>query len=168
MNGMLLSLGFVVAIAIVEGVLSWKWNRSYFTFGLPIFQRRVERRGGLAGLDLDELQKRCATAAGAPMMFQPLGPNEIAFREKPMGGLIHYMPLMRGVIRHRPEEPTVVVAGLVQWYILALAAILSWAALRWHAMVVVVYLGAAIAILYLIQGVRFYRIASALKPLAIP
>jgi hypothetical protein len=164
MNPLVLSFGCVVAIAIVEYVLSWKWNRSYFTFGLPIFLRRVERRNGLAGLDLEQLQKRCATAAGAPMMFQPLGPDLIAFREKPMGGLVHYMPLMRGVIRHRPEESSVVVAGLVQWYFVALAVILSWG-LRANMMVVVVYLGAALAILYLIQGLRFYRIANALRVL---
>jgi hypothetical protein len=162
MNWMVLSFAAVLAIAIAELILSWKWNRSYFSFGIPIFLRRVERPSGLAGVDLDELPKSCATAAGAPMVFHRLGTDRIAFREKPFGGLIHYSALMRGVIRHQPEESSVVVVGLMQWYAVALLVVVA-VALGAGIVAILPLIGLAFGVLYLIQGVRFYRIANALR-----
>lgn len=162
MNDLVLSFGAVLIIAIVEFVLGQRWIQAYFTFGVPIFWRRVDHPTGLADVDLDELQKRCATAAGAPIQFRRLGPGLIAFREKPFGGQIHYFPIMRGVIRHRREEASVMVAGLVKWWVVALVAVFAWY-LRRNVIDVLPYIGGALAILYLIQAVRFARIAKALR-----
>ncbi|HEU4886915.1 MAG TPA: hypothetical protein VFV49_03440, partial [Thermoanaerobaculia bacterium] len=152
----------VLAIAIVEFVLVVRWNAFYFTAGIPIFWRRVDRPSGLRDVDFDELQKRCATAAGAPIVFHRLGPDAIAFREAVAGGLIHYFPIMRGIIRHRPEESSVVVSGLVKWWVVALLGLFTWY-LRANVMDVFIYLVPALGILYLIQAVRFARIAKALR-----
>jgi hypothetical protein len=162
MNDLVLSFGAVLVLAIVEFVLGQRWTVSYFTFGVPIFWRRVERPTGLGDVDLDELQKRCATAAGAPIQFRRLGPDLIAFREKPFGGQMHYFPIMRGVILHRREEASVVVAGLVKWWVLALVAVPAWY-LRRQVVDVLPYMGGALGILYLIQAIRFSRIAKALR-----
>ncbi|MEA2235513.1 MAG: hypothetical protein QOC81_237 [Thermoanaerobaculia bacterium] len=91
------------ALIVAEIVLSMTWNRFYFTTGIPIFWRRIESTEKLETLSLEALQKASATAAGAPFAFRPLTPNAIAFRERPLGGMMHYMPLMRGLIRIQPR-----------------------------------------------------------------
>ena len=119
MNDLVISLGAVLALFLIELALGLRWSRWYCNTGLPIFWRRIERASGLADLDLDALQKSCATAAGAPIVFRRIGPELIAFREKPFGGSMHYFPIMRGVIRHRREESSVLIAGLVKWWVIA-------------------------------------------------
>ena len=155
-------LGIVVAVALVEVWLSKTWNASYFATGVPIFLRRIDRPSGLGDVDLDVLQKRCATAAGAPILFRRLDANRIAFREQMAGGLIHYTPIMRGLIRHQREEASVVVAGLVKWYIVAAIVVLAvW--LGKDIVHALPYVALAFGVLYLIQGVRFWRLANALR-----
>jgi hypothetical protein len=162
MNGIPIGFGIVLAIAVVEIVLSAKWNRFYFTAGLPIFIRRIDRVVGIENLSLDELQKSAATVAGTPLLFRRLAPDTIAFREKPFGGSIHYIPIMHGLIRRRPEEATVVVLGLANWYIVAL--ILMFALLMGKRFFdVAAYLLAAVAIVYLVQAIRYGRVAKALR-----
>ena len=90
MNDLVISLGAVLALFLIELALGLRWSRWYCNTGLPIFWRRIERASGLADLDLDALQKSCATAAGAPIVFRRIGPELIAFREKPFGGSMHY------------------------------------------------------------------------------
>jgi hypothetical protein len=158
--------GVVLVIAIVEIVLSAKWNFFYCTVGLPIFVRRIDRGMGpgmgIEDLSLDELQKSAATVAGTPLLFRRLAPDTIAFREKPFGGSIHYMPIMHGVIRRRPEEASVVVLGLANWYIVAL--LLMFALLMGkHFLGVAAYLLAAVAIVYLVQAIRYGRVAKVLR-----
>jgi len=155
-------IALAVAIAIIEYVLSLKWNARYFTIGIPIFISRIDRPSGLAGVSLETLQKGSATAAGAPLLFHELSPSAIAFREKPFSGSIHYAPIMRGLIRHTPGEPAVAVIGLVKWWLLA--ALIALAVLLGRSIVLILpWVGGAIAILYLIQGVRFWRVARALR-----
>jgi hypothetical protein len=157
-----IGFGIVLAITIVEIVLSAKWNRFYFTAGLPIFIRRVDRATSLEDQSLHELLQVATTVAATPLLFRRLAPDVIAFREKAFGGSIHYMPIMHGVIRRRPEEATAVVLGLVNWYIVAL--IVMFAILLGSDFIgVVPYLLAAVSIVYLIQSVRYGRIAKALR-----
>jgi hypothetical protein len=162
MNSIAVGFGIVVAIAIVEIVLSAKWSRFYFTVGLPIFWRRVDRVTALEDQSLEELLQVATTVAATPLLFRRLGPDLIAFREKAFGGSIHYMPIMHGVIRRRPEEATAVVLGLVNWYIVALIAMFA-ILMGADFIGVVPYLLAAVAIVYLIQSVRYGRIAKALR-----
>src|SRR5688572_20487277 len=107
MDSIAVGLIVVIAIAIVEIVLSARWNVFYFTVGLPIFVRRIDRIVGIEDVPLEELQKSTATAAGTPLLFRRLAPDVIAFRERAFGGHIHYTPIMHGVIRRRAEEASV-------------------------------------------------------------
>ena len=162
MNGIAVGFGVVLAITIVEIVLSARWNLFYFTVGLPIFMRRVDRVVTVAELSLDELQQSTATVAGTPILFRRLAPDTIAFREKPFGGSMHYMPIMHGLIRRRAEEASVVVLGFANWYIVAL--ILMFAVLTGKDFLdVAPYLLGAVAIVYLIQSVRYSRVVKVLR-----
>ena len=150
----------IVALAIVvEIFLNWKWNASYFALGIPIFMRRIERTGGAATIDLDALETTTKTAAGAPLAFRRLGPDLIAFRERAFGG---YIPMMRGVIKSNAEEPSVVVAGLIDWSAIVIAIVLV-AFLRRHVFDVAPYFLGLLGVLYFIQAVRFNRMATKLR-----
>lgn len=161
-DALTVGLGIVAAILIVEIVLSARWSDFYFTVGLPIFWRRVDRVIGLENQSLNELLQAAATVAGTPLLFRRLSPDIIAFREKAFGGSIHYMPIMHGVIRRRVEESTAVVVGLVNWYIVALIVMFA-ILLGDDFLAVVPYFLAAVGIVYLIQSVRYSRIARALR-----
>lgn len=152
----------MLAVVVAEIVLSAKWNRAYFTVGVPIFQRRIARVEGLANVTFEDLQRSAATVAAAPLVFHRLDPNLIAFREKPFGGTMHYAPLMRGVIRHKDGEASVVLQGLMNWSFVALTLVFV-IALGKDFRHIVPYFAAAFGVLYLIQGVRFNRVAKALR-----
>ena len=162
LNSIPIGFGVVLAITIVEIVLSAKWNRFYFTVGLPIFIRRVDRVTSLQDQSLHELLQVATTVAATPLLFRRLGPDVIAFREKAFGGSIHYTPIMHGVILRRPEEATAVVLGLVNWYIVALIAMFA-ILLGSDIIDVLPYLLGAVSIIYLVQSVRYGRIAKALR-----
>lgn len=152
----------IAAVFVAEVVLSMTWNRWYFTFGVPIFIRRIDRPRGLADVSLEELEKSSATAAGAPLVFRRLDERAIAFREKPFGGLLHYAPLMRGVMRAPEAEAAIVVMGLMNWTFIALLT--AFAILLGRGFKdVAIYFAISFGVLYLIQGVRFARVAKKLR-----
>jgi hypothetical protein len=154
---MIAGIAVVLIVAIAEIVMAAKWTPSYWTVGLPIFARRVERPNGLADLSLDELSCGSKTMAASAFVFRQVDPQTIAFREE---GL-QYVPLMRGVIRHEVGEPSVVVFGLVNWFVVALVVVLV-VGLRRNVVVVLPALALGLGVLYFIQGVRFWRVASQL------
>jgi hypothetical protein len=158
----MIPLAIVAAVLVAEVILAMKWNRFYLTFGLPIFVKRVERLGGLEDVSIEYLQKRTATAAGTPLVFRRLDPNLIAFREGGLGGFFHYAPLMRGLIRRNQGESSVSVIGFANWFIV-IGTIVLVIMLRRNVVVIAPAYLAAFAILYFIQGVRFWRLSRALR-----
>jgi Na+/H+ antiporter NhaD/arsenite permease-like protein len=156
---LILGAAIVSLAIIIEIRFSWKWNASYFRAGIPIFVRSIERAGGVAGIALEPLEKSTKTAAAPPLAFRPLGPDLIAFREPGFSG---YIPIMRGVLKSKPEEPFIVVAGLLNWSVVVLAIVLV-AFLRRGVTDVAPYFLGLLAVLYFIQGVRFFRVGSALR-----
>lgn len=159
MHSWQIGVAIVGAVIVIEIFLNWKWNEAYFRSGIPIFVRRIEKTGGIAGIDLDALEKTTQTAAGAPLAFRRLEPDLIAFRERAFGG---YIPMMRGVIKSTAEEPSIVVAGLVDWSAIAVAIVLV-VFLRRGVLDVAPYFLGLLAVLYFIQAVRFNRVAAKLR-----
>jgi hypothetical protein len=161
---MVVGFGVVVAITIVEIVLSVRWNLFYFTVGLPIFVRRIDRVVAVAELSLEELQQSTASMAGTPILFRRLGPDAIGFREKGLGigGFFHYTPIMHGLIRRRAEEASVVVLGFANWSIVALSLFTVLVTGK-DFLVVAPYLLGVVGIIYLIQSVRYSRIVKVLR-----
>src|ERR1051326_9208148 len=155
------AFAFVAVVAIAEAVLSSKWNRAYFTTGLPIFVSRVDRTEPLETVPLEQLANGSATAAGPALHFERLDTDTIAFREK-AGGLPHYVPLMRGVIRRDPAASSATLLGLMNWFVIAL--VIALIVILRRNIVYIWPVPAAFAILYLIQGVRFWRVPRALRP----
>jgi hypothetical protein len=162
MNILTVGLTLVALLIIAEVVLSIKWNRFYCTRGLPIFLRRAESAAKVESFPIETLEKASATAAGAPFQFRRLDANTIAFRERSLGGLMHYAPLMHGLIRKRPEEASIAVVGLVNWWAIGLVVFLL-AILRRDIAVIGLYAVGAFAVLYFIQAMRYLRVAKAIR-----
>jgi hypothetical protein len=150
-------IALVIAIAVAEIVMAARWRPGYVAAGLPIFVRRIDRPRGLDGVSLDDLARSSRTAAAPPLQFRQLDPQTIAFRE---GGM-PYVPLMRGVIRHREGEPSVAVVGFVNWFVVAFVIVLA-IGFRRTIIVVLPYLALGLGILYFIQAVRFWRVGTAI------
>lgn len=146
-------------VIVIEIVLNWTWNASYFAIGIPIFARRIERSGGIASIDLEPLEQSTKTAAGVPLAFRRLAPDLIAFRERAFAG---YIPMMRGVIKSKAEEPSIVVAGLIHWSVIAIAIVLV-VFLRRGVLDVAPYFLGLLAILYFMQAVRYNRVGTKLR-----
>jgi len=162
MNAPIAAFIIVLGIVVGELFLAITWNCMYCAFGLPIFVRRIDSPTGLANVSLHELGRASGTVAANPLVFRQLDANLIAFREQGFGGLFHYTPVMRGLIKHNPAESAVVVLGLVNWYVVAITVFLG-VALRGGIIVVAPYLLGGFALLYLIQAVRYARVAAFLR-----
>jgi hypothetical protein len=161
-SSVVIAFGAVAVVALIETILSVRWNTRYFTTGLPIFVRRIESLKRVEDLSLDELQKSAATVAATPLLFRRLAPDAIAFRESFSGGSLHYTPIMRGLIRARESDPALYVLGLVNWSLLALVIVIV--SLLGRAVIgIAPYLAGAIAVIYFIQAVRYGRVARAIR-----
>lgn len=162
---MIIGFGVIALAAIVDIVLTIRWNRTYYTFGIPAFMRRIEKPEGLAGVALDELETSSKTAAGAPLAFHRFAPDIIAFRDRVFGGTMHYIPIMHGVIRYDPAEGVVRVVGLLNWftiaYVVSFAAMLGRKFSELLPTVLIVF-----GVIYFIQAVRYNRVAKKLRTVA--
>jgi hypothetical protein len=158
-RNMAIGIACVAAVLVAEITLWIRWVPWYFRSGIPIFLSRAARAEGLETVSFDGLQKRIATAVPNPYAFRRLESGEIAFREQ---SVTHYVPLMRGLIRHDATEGMVVVLGFINWTFVALVAVFA-LLMRRHFKDVALYLGIAFAVLYLVQGVRYWRLARALE-----
>lgn len=157
----LIALGTILAAGLADVVLSMRWSRAYFTAGIPIFVRRVQLPGGISDLPLPELEAAAVTAAGPPLLFRRLDAETIAFRERVFGGMLHYIPIMHGVIRHDVAEGVARVTGLLNWF--AIAFIAGFAALLGRAIVELLPVMVGVfCIIYFIQAVRYNRVAKKL------
>lgn len=155
-------IGSILLVAVADLVLAAKWNRAYFLLGIPIFARRIERPEGIGDLNLSELSRSTATAGGAPLLFHRLSPDVVLFRDQIFGGTIHYIPIMRGVIRYDAAEGVVRVRGLLNWF--ALVFVASFAVLMGSDFVELLpYICGVFGVIYLIQAVRYNRVAKQLR-----
>jgi hypothetical protein len=158
----LIGFGSILLAAVADVVLTTRWNRAYYTFGVPIFIRRVHKPGGIGDLPLDDLEKALATAAGPPLLFRRLDNNVIAFREKVFGGVMHYIPIMHGVIRYDAAEGVARVTGIVNWFVIAFIACFAFLLGRSFFELLPIIAG-VYGIIYFIQAVRFNRVAKKLQ-----
>ena len=155
---------FFAAAAIVAAVADlWgamRWKRAYFAYGIPILMRRIARPAGLGDVSIEKLEAAGRPAAGAPLVFRQIAPDLIGFREKAFaGGSLHYMPVMHGAIRYDATEGVVRVAGIVNYFVVAVMAALVVLFRSGPYEVPLLALG-VFALIYFIQAVRFNRVAN--------
>ena len=161
-TAIVVGLGSILAVAILDFVLASRWNHFYFKVGVPVFVRRIERPQGIQDLSLPDLSTSSKTAAAAPLLFHRIDPTTVAFREPILGGVMHYVPIMHGVIRHDVAEGVVRVMGVLNWF--AIVFVVSFAILMGRKFVEIVpMLGLVFGVIYFIQAVRYNRVAKKLR-----
>lgn len=110
MSGLFLTA--LLAVVALELVLSAGWNRFYYRRGLPIFRRWVPRID-VARISSRWLVQQHRHTAPIPLTFKRLSDHEIAFREGI--GVLHYTPVMHGVLRNHRSGSGATVVGYLHW-----------------------------------------------------
>jgi hypothetical protein len=153
----------LIGTLLLEFVMSGTWWAGYFRYGLPLFVKTV----GTVEVDhisAEWLTEHYAHSSLAPLLFKRLSNSEIAFRESMMPRLMHYTPLMHGIIRFDSASRRTVVVGYANWTVMVLFVIFIAAdfsksvdkGVNWS--LAIFLLGLYVA-LYVIQFRRFRRVA---------
>ena len=151
-------LALVVAVALIEVVLSGTWSPFYFTRGLPLFRRKVAIPS-LGALVEERLEQAHAGGLVPPLLFRRLSGTEIAFREKALAiRLLSHTPVMHGLIRQDRDEGNVYVIGLANWFPLAFAVFFMAMTLHWDP-TCLIFLFLVLGLIYAIQARRYASVA---------
>jgi len=85
-------------VAIVELICWSVWVPPYFRVGISVFSRHSALPEGIETLHIPAFRQEFKGGLGPPILLHPLGPNEVAFREKIISfSVFNYTPLMRGL-----------------------------------------------------------------------
>jgi hypothetical protein len=152
----------VVAVSIVETIVSSTWLSAYFRFGLVLFRAETsvtERFGPVP--DGQVLEARLRGDVFRAILFRPVGTNQYGFRETTkLGSFGFYTPVMHGLLAFHPGTGRVVVVGFANWGALGFLALL----LCVTGLIALVAVGAGGLVLgsvYVIQRRRFKAVLDA-------
>lgn len=155
----------LVALALIEAALLVLWSRTYWSWGLPLFSRRIAvPTSALLHFPFERLEGEVAAEKWPALVFRPLCKRTWAFRES-FG--IHfgwrYPPIMRGLIVIDRQRSEIRVVGLCSWAVLFVVATLVLALAEKPAAVPIV--AVLIGGNYLVQRHRFVAVDSAVRRL---
>ena len=110
---------------LVETVLSGKWNKMYFTSGLPIFVKRISVGPRYNNIPLSSrFEAQFQSDWTNSLVFREIAPNTYGFREKFFEfRIFKYSPLMHGVLFFDSVNNQVVVKGFANWFSVGLSVI---------------------------------------------
>jgi hypothetical protein len=110
-----------VFIAIVQAVISGRWNPIYFRVGIPVYSKTLLfEKAAPESLGEDALNDAFRRSLTPSLVFKEIGVGEFAFREKLFQFvLLTYTPIMHGRLQISSISREVRVIGLLNWWILA-------------------------------------------------
>jgi len=110
----------IIVIAIIEQVLSSRWNPFYFRSGLTIYRKELlNQKFSEELLDISKFENLFSKGLAPSMRFRNLSETEIAFREQNFQfSLFSYTPLMHGLIVVNKEENMIILKGKTNWAVL--------------------------------------------------
>ena len=153
----------VLAVVLVEWILSGLFNKFYFTFGIPLFRRELTCTSGeTSPPPPEELEEALPSTAYYPLAFHELDESRYGFRERFWGGgffKFHYTPLMHGLLTFDRDTKRVRVTGFANWSAIALVIFLVVSLAKADVMHFGVFFAAVLALLYGIQAYRFGKVA---------
>ena len=164
-----LLITIVLAVGLLEGVLSWRWARLYYRSGVPIYRHRRPYLGfgEMGGLD-SVLTQQLRSSSTSSIVVKRVGDGEFAFRE-PMferGFRFRYTPIMHGHIEFVSTERALTVTGRLNWSTLAIVCYVAYSIRSaWHESMAV-FIGiflVFLAICYLVQLARYRAVAKAVQ-----
>lgn len=153
----------ILPALLIELFLSVTWKGAYFSWGLPIYSRRIPVAEGFAWqLPISTLRDGVTRPPWPTIAFSAISDVRCAFRESFFSGFnllrVPYAPVMRGsiVLDHARKEIRIV--GFCNWYVLLALSVIFGPAMIKDAQVipmVVVLFGGS----YLVQRARFNHVA---------
>ena len=162
-----IALSFI-AVGILEFFLSWRWNKIYFSVGLPVFSAQVlvpSTQIIIPPTDLLESHFRSKWITS--IIFRQIGLNLYGFREEirlfRKSGSFQYLILMRGKLLFDPKKKQVVVKGFVNWttlfmLLLCLALLIYIASQIWYAIIMLLLFLFSIGYSYAHQADQFTEV----------
>jgi len=160
-----------IVILLIELVLSIRWSRFYFIFGIPIYQHDEMVQSGIERVPTAEEIEAALPESGrrAPMLVRRIDEYSFAFREKLFHFGISYSPVMHGYITCNPATGQIVSRGYVNWYILVFSCyFLSFPLvlpIGQIAIVIPICLMVMITYIFLMQKKRFRQVEDAVRTL---
>jgi hypothetical protein len=122
----------LLALILIESVLSLTWNRFYFSHGIVLFckETQFQVRHGALPLSADAIEVEFDQAFnGQKILFREISPGLIAFREKWFNfrfKSFRYSPLMHGVIITDISSGKYIVKGIANWSFLFVLLYAVW------------------------------------------
>jgi hypothetical protein len=161
-DGARMIVGLIVVV-LVEALLLLMWNRRYFSWGVPVFQRRIAApAAALSDLPFNWLEGDYPPVRWSKIVFEPLSKDSCGFREGGLwAGRPGYLPIMRGLILADRRRREVRVIGWCNWSIAWMLAILV-PALFLRPLPALFLLG-ILLVSYLVQRRRFANVATAVE-----
>lgn len=151
------------AILAIEFLLSRAFNKFYFEFGLPLFATSAKvGKDFKLPVTAGEIEHAVSGASSPDFAFAELDDSRFAFREVLFGvGLFSYTPVMHGVLSYDAQARQINVKGRANWFPIFFIGLFFYSldiggADAWFALP----LAAVLGFIYVIQAVRFSRIAS--------
>jgi hypothetical protein len=147
-----------VFIAIIEALISGRWNPTYFRVGIPIYSKTLPFEGAapeaLGEEALNNVFRRSLTPS---LVFKEIGVGEFAFREKLFQFvLLTYTPIMHGRLEISSVSREVRVIGLLNWWILAF--VLTSLTFFSHSFEFVPFLFLLLGVIYLFQKSKYDKV----------
>ncbi|EKE02933.1 MAG: hypothetical protein ACD_20C00307G0002 [uncultured bacterium] len=113
----------VLSLILVESILSGRWKRFYFEYGLPLFQKNIFLNESFLEVSIvvEKMNHKFKSSGYSPSLyFRAIDENTIAFREKMFElSLFTYTPLMHGRISLSQNNQNIKITGLSNWFPLA-------------------------------------------------
>ena len=107
----------LMAVFVLDLVLSTLWFRPYYRWGIPIFRRTRSLESSAQELpSVGDLTTRFGNRFWSPIVFRRIAPNTYAFRHRVWGG---YTPVMYGVLTLDTASSVLTCVGKPTGFILA-------------------------------------------------
>jgi hypothetical protein len=164
----IVAVGAMMIILTVEMILSATWNKTYFSFGLTLFEVNIPvnfHHVNIPPKSVFETQLRSVWLGS--IAFREISHNTYGFREKLFQfRLMRYSPVMHGLLIFDDVNSQVIVKGFANWFLLVFSLIWLSEVILWlfsgmiMALAFLAFFILLMSLLYAIQYPRFVKIAN--------
>ncbi|UXA54681.1 hypothetical protein M0D45_08215 [Xanthomonas prunicola] len=156
-------LYLLLGLSVIEGILLITWSRPSFSWGLPVFTRRIAvTRDALACFSLAQVENAVEQSCWPDLRFHRQSENVYAFRETFLfvGGV--YPMIMRGRIVIDRRQREIIMTGFCNWTVVAMVVgfLVPAAAIRPAATLM---FAGCLGLSYLLQRSRFISVETAVR-----
>jgi len=162
---MIIIIVSMVGFLALESILAGTWNRFYFTFGLPIFTRRIPVNVfSFPPLDFESIEAEFSgTWNRKSLVFMELEPGLYAFREKKLEfrGTRSNSEIMHGLLILEQNSQQVVVRGYANWWLFFFGALCAYlgVSLGTQGLLIIGVFLVVMVVVYFLQARRLNKVA---------